>query len=434
MKRLLMLAVVLISAFAGTALADNVSLVKRTGTVSHCREIIQLTFDRETVVIHPAGCAVRRGRRLATGVDGAQLYLLRDRRPVAERLGYRALYRHSGWQLAVVTDAALLLANRDVRLEPVRESRTVLLAAPEKRREVDPVVQDFLAQLGLDASEPTFNNPCFVCGNPDGFNVVGVKVGTVRPDEYYLVGGHYDSTSPNNCNQAPGSNDNGSGTAAVMELARAFAAVDTEASIIFVAFGGEELGLLGGSALARGLADIGVLDQIKGFVVLDMISFYKDNYAAYLEGSNGNQAQINTLKQIGQITRDYTELAVTGSYDYWGSDHQPFLDRGVPGALMIEQDWDSYASYHTTNDTIGKQKLKYGLEMTQAAGAVLATWAVIVPAADDDTIDDDADDDLDDDSVDDDLDDDADDDDVQDDDVGDDDASGDDDDDSSCGC
>ncbi len=476
MKRLCV-TLLLILLLTGSAWADQLTLVPRGGQLPVCSTAWQLTFADATVLIHGSACRVA-GRTLAANVDRTRLYLVRDHRPASERTGYVTLYSDAGFQLAVVNDPALLQSGREVWLQPVRGSRQVTLSLPERRDAPDPVVEEFLGrltidtyrkyltalsddlttrysctdqvleardiiaeefrQLGLETSQPTFNNPCFACGEPDGFNVVGIKRGTVRPEEYYLVGGHYDSTSPNLCSLAPGSNDNGSGTASVLELARVFAEVDTEASIIFVAFGGEELGLLGSNALVRQMANQGLLNKIQAFLVADMVSYNKNNYAAFYEGSNENQEQIDTLKQIGALTTTYTDLEVSGTYDYWGSDHEPFLNRGLPGALIIEEDWDAYSAYHTTADTLDKQKFPYALDMTKAMAAVLATWAVIVPAADDDADDDDATDDdgTDDDTFDDDSDDDNsfDDDSLPDDDTDADDDDDDDNDSGACGC
>jgi hypothetical protein len=453
----------------GVAVAADVTLQRadeRGLDGAACDDAVRLRFTEAVLVIHDELCSPAGGALVARNVEATKLYLLRDQRAHGDRRGYRSLYHTHGFHLALIEDVRPLRTTPRVWLEPVTASRTVAFGHDAPKAEPDPVVEEFLttvkvdsyreyleqlaadlttrfscdneilaakdvterlfASLGLEIETPEFNNPCWSCDEPEGFNVLGVKRGTVRPEEYYLVGGHYDSISEDACYAAPGANDNASGTAGVMELARAFAEVETEASIIFVGFGGEELGLLGSYKLAQNFDAIGLLDKLKGFVVLDMISFYQDDYGVYFEGADHNQTQKDTLRQIADLTKAYTELEVTGSYYYWGSDHQPFLDRGVPGALMIETDFDAYSAYHTMNDTVERQKWNYAIEMTRAAAAALATWAVIVPETpDDDT------------SPDDDTDDDDDDDDDNDDDDSDDDDTGADDDDNNdrgCGC
>ena len=192
----------------------------------------------------------------------------------------------------------------------------------------------------------------------------------------------------------------------------------------------EELGLIGSNYFVNQLNANGLLSKVKGFVVMDMIAYYNDTYGGMLEGSNANPAQIAALQHIAQAAATYTSLTMSASFSYWGSDHEPFLDRGVGGALLIETDWSDYAQYHTVNDKVQYQDMDYGLEMARVAGAALGEWAVVLPAGDDDddTADDDDDDDNDDDDDDDDDDDSADDDTTT---GGDDD---DDDDSSGCGC
>ncbi len=96
--------------------------------------------------------------------------------------------------------------------------------------------------------------------SPDNFtynghnlqNVVCLKPGTIDQDKYIVIGAHYDS----HCNNAdpyttaPGADDNGSGTAAVLELARILKDVPTKYSILFTPFSAEEMGLIGSAHMA----------------------------------------------------------------------------------------------------------------------------------------------------------------------------------------
>jgi hypothetical protein len=127
-------------------------------------------------------------------------------------------------------------------------------------------------KFGLSTHYMTFENICSQsCDDRGGFNVIGIKKGSLKPDTYYLVGAHYDSISGNPCVRAPGANDNASGVAGVLELARVFSQVETEASIIFAAFSGEEEGMVGSNGYVRSLVESGLNTQLKGFIILDMI-------------------------------------------------------------------------------------------------------------------------------------------------------------------
>src|SRR5690606_21236508 len=85
-------------------------------------------------------------------------------------------------------------------------------------------------------------------------NVVATLRGTTDPDRVYVVSGHYDSmcSSPTDATcDAPGANDDASGTAAVIELARVMSKNKYDATIIFMTVPGEEQGLLGAAYFAE---------------------------------------------------------------------------------------------------------------------------------------------------------------------------------------
>jgi hypothetical protein len=452
--------------------------------------VAALGFGEEVVAVHDGALPIA-GRTLAKNVPRDELFVLRDGRPMAERTGYAVLYAYRGFVIARVADATALRGRSDVRLEAVTRSRYVVRRPGSGKGTPDPVVQavvdqvsatsyeEYLTDLstatptryacasefltardavadhftgqGLAAETPDFVNWCDDCDGTGGFNVIAVKPGLVRPDDYYLVGAHLDSMSGLPCLSAPGANDNASGTAGVMELARLFSTIDTEGTLIFAAFGGEEQGLAGSYAYVDSLIGEGELERVQGFFIMDMIAYTSGTWGILLEGSDARSA---VLDEIAAIAGDYTGLATETTTDYWGSDHVPFLDEGRGGAMAIESDYADYPYYHTINDKIGYQDFAFGAEVVRAAAAALATWAVVIPAtdddddtgddtADDDSSDDDSGDDTDDDTADDDsgddtVDDDSGDDDSADDDSGGDDtgddAGGDDNDDDGCGC
>ena len=91
-------------------------------------------------------------------------------------------------------------------------------------------------------------------------------------DRVYVVSGHYDSRVTNVLNatsDAPGANDDGSGTSAVLELARVMASQPTEATIVFAAFAGEEQGLYGSDHFAQVAKDKGW--NIQGVLNMDIV-------------------------------------------------------------------------------------------------------------------------------------------------------------------
>jgi len=106
--------------------------------------------------------------------------------------------------------------------------------------------QHDLARTNIVNSFQTYNlqpvlDP-FTYSGSTYYNVVGTIPGCLHPEQYYIVGAHYDSV--NN----PGADDNGSGTAGVLELARVFSQYAFESSVLFIAFDREEQGLVGSNA------------------------------------------------------------------------------------------------------------------------------------------------------------------------------------------
>jgi len=205
---------------------------------------------------------------------------------------------------------------------------------------------------------------------PVGGNVVAAHYGTVRPDEIYVLGAHYDSV--NN----PGADDNASGTAAVMEAARVLSQYEFEATILFIAFDEEEIGLVG----SRAWVEEHTTDDIQAMISLDMIAY---------NGSGSDQARIYGRQQSEPL-KDALALAAAlygglTAVDFGplnASDHAPFEDAGFQACLLIEYDvWDN-PHYHRQTDSVdtpGYIDYAYATDMLRSAVGYLATSAVLIP-------------------------------------------------------
>ncbi len=194
-------------------------------------------------------------------------------------------------------------------------------------------IQDTLESFGLD----TYLHPFSVWGET-GYNVVGVKLGTVNPDQQYIIGAHYDSVDN------PGADDNASGTAGVMEVARVMSQYEFEATIIFIAFDYEEWGLIGSDAYATEHAS----DDIRGMISMDMIAYNTGAESVDIEG----RSESGPIKEaLGDAVIQYSgglAYAIHGQADY--SDHAPFEWQGFQACLIIE-DWGN-PYYHTQEDHV----------------------------------------------------------------------------------
>lgn len=183
-----------------------------------------------------------------------------------------------------------------------------------------------------------------------GWNVFARLPGTVDPASWYLVGGHYDSTSVDPQTAAPGAEDNASGCAGVLDLARAFAASPPPRTILFVCYAGEEQGLYGSYDHAGDLQASGGEAGYGGGLILDMIGYTSDaELDVLLESEPVGQPLIDAF---ASAAADFTTLAVDVALNAWGSDHVPYLEAEppLPAMLAIENEWDEYPDYHASSD------------------------------------------------------------------------------------
>ncbi len=206
-------------------------------------------------------------------------------------------------------------------------------------------------------------------------NVVAILPGedpTIR--EVYVVGAHYDSTSNSTpMTTAPGADDDGSGTAGVIEAARVLSRYRLNATVVFGAWGAEEEGLVGSefycSCLASGSAPVGLEMN------LDMIG--------------NDPLDRRGLQVVHDIPSDWAAdrfIALAAEYGLGlapvkvyntmpNSDHASFWAQGWPALLLIERDFSPV--YHSNLDTIDRLNMGFVTETTRGAVATLATLAGI---------------------------------------------------------
>lgn len=202
-------------------------------------------------------------------------------------------------------------------------------------------------------------------------NVIATLKGSTDPDRIYVVSGHYDSmcSSPTDAAcDAPGANDDASGTAAVIELARVMSKHKFDATIIFMAVAGEEQGLLGATYFAEQAKQKGLrieamfTNDIIGGVTTQKNSPNRNRVRVFSEGvpSNETPQEANTRRSVGgendsssrQLARFIKEQADRYIKDFkvWmiyrrdrylrGGDHIPFLERGFASVRITEADED----------------------------------------------------------------------------------------------
>ena len=215
--------------------------------------------------------------------------------------------------------------------------------------------------------------PSFQVGGTTAYNVIATLTGKVRPDEWYIIGAHYDSISQNPQVAAPGAEDNGSGCAGVLEMARIFTAHPPDATIFFICYSGEELGLLGSKDHVDDLIAAGDLDKIQTMLNLDMIGYTSD---ADLDCKLETAPFANFLfATFEDAALQFTTLRILTDESPCCSDHDPYLDEEVPALLTIENDWFQYPFYHTVNDLPEHITIAMGREILKMNVAAMAQLA-----------------------------------------------------------
>lgn len=200
------------------------------------------------------------------------------------------------------------------------------------------------------------------------YNVVATITGR-EPDSISVVGAHYDSyaTGVNPFEVAPGANDNASGIAAVMEIARIIkgSRFVPRYSISFVAFAAEELGLHGSRYQADKSAAEG--DKIMMMINHDMISYVASPPAKpwrlniiHYENSAALRDEAATLCEQNSGLISYSD-----NTNNQRSDSYPYFLNGYKALFFHQSDYES--TYHTSGDRISVCNFEYAREVVKVS-------------------------------------------------------------------
>jgi hypothetical protein len=197
-------------------------------------------------------------------------------------------------------------------------------------------------------------------------NVIVTKPGSVAPNRFLLLSGHYDTAV------GPGVNDNGSGVAVMLEVARVLADVETGLSLRFANFTGEEVGLVGSRAYlseivvpeAMDIALVLNIDEVGGVVGAPntIITCERDERPP----TENNAASAAYTDSLAALTRAYTSLDTRVAHA-WGSDYLPFQSAGYVITGFYETNRSPYP--HTRDDLLINLDPEY---VTQVARATVA--------------------------------------------------------------
>jgi hypothetical protein len=177
-----------------------------------------------------------------------------------------------------------------------------------------------------------------------------------KSDQYIIIGAHYDhlgrgdsnSLAPSQIGQIhPGADDNASGTAGVLELARLFAPLkgQLDRGILFMNFSGEELGLLGSAYWVK--HPTMPLDHCVAMINMDMIGRIRDN--KIFIGGVGTGSTFKPILEAAQKKTDFKIEYSPGGYA--ASDHTSFVAQKIPVLFFFS---GLHADYHKPSDTWDK--------------------------------------------------------------------------------
>jgi hypothetical protein len=177
-----------------------------------------------------------------------------------------------------------------------------------------------------------------------------------KTDEYVIIGAHYDhlgygnydSLAPSQIGQIhPGADDNASGTAGVLELARAFAPMKgkLQRGILFASFAGEELGLLGSAHWVQ--QPTLPIEKAVAMLNMDMIGRIKDD-KVYI-GGVGTGSTLKAAVEQAQTKSNFKIEYSPGGYS--ASDHTSFVTKRIPVLFFFS---GLHSDYHKPSDTWDK--------------------------------------------------------------------------------
>ena len=212
-------------------------------------------------------------------------------------------------------------------------------------------------------------------------NLIVTKIGTVYPNTYVIVCGHYDSIG------GTGTNDNGSGSVAILETARILQNIATEYSIKFINFSGEEDGLYGSkhyvSAIVNATTprmDIRLilnLDEIGGVAGLVNNTVTCERDTNNNPSTNNAQSSIMT-NQLMACVELYSPLNANLSYAY-ASDYMSFQSNNEIITGLFETNETTHR--HTSTDYLINMDPVYNFNVTKATIGAVMHFAVASTSA-----------------------------------------------------
>jgi len=242
------------------------------------------------------------------------------------------------------------------------------------------IIADF-KKSGLTVTQQTFMLS-FSPYEANAVNIIGELKGSTHPEEFVVLAAHYDSIPEKD--SAPGADDNGSGVACLLSVARAFnkGLFKPKRSIRFVAFTAEEVGLKGSAEYVSQLSGTD-RENFRGAIIMDQVGFRRDHSKTEVifETSGRDKGQQVLVDTMAHGTKNIPGWGPGAqfqvNYAGWGSDHMSFLDTGLPAVLLIEKDnlWSADHYGHTAKDNLDNIDYQFGSNVATIAAVSIGNLA-----------------------------------------------------------
>ena len=241
---------------------------------------------------------------------------------------------------------------------------------------------DYLLEQFGALNNITINDQAF---NTNGRNIIATQLGKTNPNNIYIVCAHYDTVA-DFC-----TDDNATGTIAVLEVARILSQQCLDNTIIYALWDEEEIGLRGSAFYADQAAANG--DNILGVLNMDMMGY--DGDAPGQPGDNEFDIDFRTIAQSEVIKDDILSVLNTYTFDLTAievnpgttaSDHASFWFAGngtsdAFSAVLIGESWetnDETPFYHTSSDRLATLDIQYYTEMVKLVTGYMVTKGSLV--------------------------------------------------------
>lgn len=232
-----------------------------------------------------------------------------------------------------------------------------LTASLASHQDAQPRLQVLASRWPLSGTQATLRVDARLAADYHARNVIGYVPGRIQPDSFLVVSAHYDHLGRmGKATYFPGANDNASGTALLLELADYYANPQNQPaySIVFMAFGAEEAGLLGSSYFVQ--HPLFPLARIRFLINLDLEGTGQDGITVV----NGRLLE-KPFRKLEQLNTEYRYVAgIAARGRAANSDHYPFSEQGVPAFFFYTRGGSK--AYHDVHD------VPAGLPLTAFSG------------------------------------------------------------------